>query len=210
MPQPAEFDLQKHTFNSATFRGVVADAISFFSATPAHQLPPVQPFTGGGVYGLYYTGPFQPYGKLSAINKNGQAIPIYVGKAVPKGWRTSRNHTAADLDHPLFRRLKEHARSIEHAASTLNPADFQFRFMVLNGDMGDLVVPVEAELIRVLKPLWNVAVDGFGNHDPGSGRYQQSCSEWDVLHPGRPWASRLTGSQPTQSKIIAKIHQALA
>ena len=33
--------------------------------------------------------------------------------------------------------------------------------------------------------LWNSLVDGFGNHDPGAGRYKGLRPRWDVLHPGR-------------------------
>ncbi len=31
----------------------------------------------------------------------------------------------------------------------------------------------------------NKIIDGFGNHDPGKGRYNQLRSRWDKLHPGR-------------------------
>lgn len=77
--------------------------------------------------------------------------------------------------------------------------------MILSGIEGDLVVPVEAELIRRHKPLWNTVVDGFGNHDPGSGRYDQAKSEWDILHPGRLWAKRLKGKSPRLEEILCKI-----
>src|SRR5262249_6824895 len=50
----------------------------------------------------------------------------------------------------------------------------------------------ERLMIRTAAPVWNVVVDGFGNHDPGSGRYNQKVSPWDTLHPGRPWVIRLT------------------
>lgn len=81
--------------------------------------------------------------------------------------------------------------------------------MILEGIESDLVVPVEAELIRQYTPLWNTVIDGFGNHDPGSGRYNQARSEWDVLHPGRPWAKRLTGTSPVRKDVIEKVRQAL-
>jgi len=77
--------------------------------------------------------------------------------------------------------------------------------MVLNEIESDLIGPVEAELIRRYKPLWNTVVDGFGNHDPGKGRYNQAKSEWDVLHPGRPWAERLTGSAPSIETVIQNV-----
>lgn len=68
-----------------------------------------------------------------------------------------------------------------------------------------MITIVEAELIRQYRPLWNTIVDGFGNHDPGSGRYNQAKSEWDILHPGRIWAERLTGESPVLETVKAKI-----
>ena len=89
--------------------------------------------------------------------------------------------------------------------SNLNVDEFRCRFVILGDVEVDLVGALEAELIRRFRPLWNVAIDGFGNHDPGSGRYNQAPSEWDVFHPGRPWVSRLTGKAPKRRAIVAKI-----
>jgi len=75
----------------------------------------------------------------------------------------------------------------------------------MTGVETDLVVPVEAELIRQYKPLWNSVVDGFGNHDPGSGRYGQSPSEWDILHPGRSWAAKLKGKSSSKEAVVEKV-----
>jgi hypothetical protein len=58
----------------------------------------------------------------------------------------------------------------------------------------------ESLLIERYRPLWNVVVDGFGNHAPGSGRYQGKRPNWDTLHPGRVWASRL---QPSALSLVA-------
>jgi len=60
-------------------------------------------------------------------------------------------------------------------------------------------------MIRKYNPLWNSHIDGFGNHDPGKGRYEQAKSEWDVLHPGRVWADRLKGIPPDRNKVKEKI-----
>jgi hypothetical protein len=79
--------------------------------------------------------------------------------------------------------------------------------MILQGAEIDLVAAIEAELIRNYRPLWNTTVDGFGNHDPGSGRYNQAKSEWDALHPGRSWAEKLTGKPPKLKDIISKIEK---
>jgi hypothetical protein len=81
--------------------------------------------------------------------------------------------------------------------------------MILAGIESDLVVPIEAELIRRYKPIWNTVVDGFGNHDPGSGRSNQAKSPWDILHPGRPWVERLTGESQSLEAVVAKIQQFL-
>jgi Eco29kI restriction endonuclease len=62
-----------------------------------------------------------------------------------------------------------------------------------------------AFLIKLNQPLWNVAMDGFGNHDPGRGRYEQAKSDWDVIHPGRTWAERCKGVCKSESAIRLKI-----
>lgn len=202
-----EFDHNLHVFRSSKFRSVVDEAIQFFMRTPVHPLPPPGRFAGSGVYALYYSGRFELYGRLSRLNREDLAQPIYVGKAVPPGWRTARVQDGESPD--LFRRLREHTRSIEQAIN-LQVKDFHCRFIILGGIEGDLVVPVEAETIRRFRPLWNTVVDGFGNHDPGSGRYNQARSEWDVLHPGRPWAERLTGESPRTRDVSARVRDFLA
>ena len=106
----------------------------------------------------------------------------------------------------LYLRLREHVRSIRQA-NNLEIEDFLCRFMILGDIESDLVVPVEAELIRRYSPLWNSVIDGFGNHDPGRGRYNQAKSEWDVLHPGRSWADRLTGDAPSVEEVVRKVEQ---
>lgn len=197
-----------HTFRSPKFESVVKEALDFFSRTPVHPLPPATRFSAGGVYALYYFGNYEPYRQIAEKNRQHRLQPIYVGKAVLPGWRTARTTNKAEAAS-LFSRLREHARSVSLGAN-LAPSDFQTRFMILEGLESDLVVPVEAELIRRFKPLWNSLVDGFGNHDPGSGRYQQARSEWDILHPGRPWAKRLKGSPPLLQNILAKINQQIS
>jgi len=200
------FDHSVHVFKSAKFRSVVQEALDFLMETPVHTLPLRARFPGCGVYALYYTGGNELYIKVSELNRRGCRQPIYVGKAVPAGWRTARTQES-NLPH-LCARLREHARSIEQGRG-LDIADFCCRFVILSGPETDLVVPVEAELIRRHRPLWNTVVDGFGNHDPGAGRYNQARSEWDVLHPGRPWADRLTGESPSRDEVIARIQKFL-
>lgn len=195
-------DVSKHIYTSETLQSIVNEALVFFVGTPVLSLPPEKKFWGGGVYALYYHGDFEPYRKLVQANKEQFNIPIYVGKAVPSGWRTARIQKSNSPD--LFRRLSEHAKSIDQT-NNLKLRDFKCRFMILDGTVGDIVVPVEAELIRRFIPIWNNLIDGFGNHDPGSGRYNQAKSEWDVLHAGRYWADRLLGTPPKLEDIYKKL-----
>lgn len=68
-----------------------------------------------------------------------------------------------------------------------------------------MIGTIEAALIKLNKPLWNTAMDGFGNHDPGSGRYEQAKSDWDVIHKGRAWAEKCNGRHKSQDVILANI-----
>lgn len=155
---------------------------------PVGPLPPAEPFIGAGVYAIYYDGTFDLYKDIADLNRDGQyGWPIYVGKAVPAGARKGGYGLGADPGQALFKRLAEHAASIEQATN-LDGAHFQCRFLVVD----DIWIPLaESLLIEMFSPVWNKKLDGFGNHDPGKGRYKQQRSPWDELHPGRPWAGKL-------------------
>lgn len=68
-----------------------------------------------------------------------------------------------------------------------------------------MIGAIEAALIKLNRPLWNSCLDGFGNHDPGKGRYEQARSAWDVIHPGRNWADGLKGNANSKASILAAI-----
>ena len=195
-----KFDREKHVFHFEAFDELMLDIIRFFNGTPVHLLPP-ESFMGAGVYALYYTGNSPYYKHLQKINRVGFVQPIYVGKAVPKGWRKARAKTPSN---ELYSRLNDHYSSIEQVKN-LDVKDFSCRFMIFEHTTVDMIGMVEAALIRQFSPIWNSCVDGFGNHDPGSGRYEQAKSDWDVLHPGRKWAERLNGKHSDQSEIISKV-----
>lgn len=78
--------------------------------------------------------------------------------------------------------------------------------MILENAASNLIGTVEAALIRHYQPLWNSHVDGFGNHDPGSGRYNQERSEWDIIHSGRKWALKCAESSKVPSTILKIIN----
>ncbi len=204
------FDRKKHVYKNDAFVELVKDAIRFFNGTPVQPLPPPEKFLGTGIYALYYTGHADPYSKYAKMNRLAYDFPIYLGKAVPAGWRQSRTeHTHDKNTSELYSRLNQHANSIT-AVESLSVADFTCRFMILEGASSDMIGTLEAAVIKWKKPLWNSFLDGFGNHDPGKGRYEQAKSNWDVVHPGRKWADRCNGKTPSRESILAGIETFLS
>lgn len=59
----------------------------------------------------------------------------------------------------------------------------------------------EASAISMYRPMRNTLIDGFGNHDPGKGRYNQMRSRWDTLHPGRSWLEKLQSNVFTSEQV---------
>lgn len=200
-----KLDLTKHIYTSDTFLNLIREAVEFFHKTPVKKLPLVEKFSGTGVYALYYSGDYFLYRKYAELNSVACHMPIYVGKAVPKGWRQAKVNTDhADTASELYTRVREHTRSIM-AVSNLQLQHFSCRFLVFSGASAAMISTVEAALIQYNRPLWNVALDGFGNHDPGSGRYEQARSDWDVLHHGRAWADKCKGAANTVDIVNAKV-----
>ncbi|MDR2925915.1 MAG: Eco29kI family restriction endonuclease [Azoarcus sp.] len=79
------------------------------------------------------------------------------------------------------------------------------RFVIFEEAGSDMIGAIEAALIKLHRPLWNSLLDGFGNHDPGSGRYNQAKSDWDVMHEGRVWADRCKGVPHQKSDLLNQI-----
>jgi len=204
------FDRSKHVYRNDAFVELVKDAVRFFNGTPVHTLPPPENFLGTGVYALYYIGKNPLYTKYAELNRLSYRAAIYVGKAVPRGWRQARSSdNPLNQSNELCNRLREHARSIG-ITSDLLPEDFMCRFMIFEDAGSDMIGTIEAALIKLHTPLWNSKVDGFGNHDPGSGRYEQACSDWDVIHPGRKWALKCKGTAGKKGAILDDIKKHLS
>lgn len=199
------FDRSEHVYKNDAFAELVKDAVRFFNGIPVHTLPPPEAFLGTGVYAIYYTGKNPAYKKYAELNRLSYDSPIYVGKAAPKGWRQARvSDNQLDQSKGLFNHLREHGRSIG-IAQGLELQDFMCRFVIFEGASSDIIGAIETALIKLNMPLWNTAVDGFGNHDPGSGRYEQAKSDWDEIHPGRVWAEKCNGAHAEESAILARI-----
>lgn len=201
------FERSEHVYRNDAFDELVKDAVRFFNGTPAHILPPQARFNGSGVYALYYTGPHAVYSVYAELNRLGYNHPIYVGKAVPRGWRQARmSLESAPLGTELFSRIREHSRNIA-ATSDLKLSDFACRFVIFEETGADMISTIEAALIKLNRPLWNTVLDGFGNHTPGQGRFNQAKSDWDVIHPGRSWAEKCMGIPKDEELILKRIEQ---
>ena len=197
-------DRNEHVYKNDAFAELVKDAIRFFNGTPVHTLPPPNSLLGTGVYALYYTGQNPLYKRYAELNRLSYDYPIYIGKAVPRGWRQARaSDNPLNQSRELIGRLREHSRSIILGAELLLE-DFMCRFVIFEEEGSDMISTIEAALIKLNRPLWNTAVDGFGNHDPVSGRYEQAKSDWDVIHEGRAWANKCNGAHTEKSVIISK------
>ena len=127
--------------------------------------------------------------------------PIYIGKAVPSGARKGAGLFAAITGRHLWNRLRDHADSIR-AAKNLDIEHFSCRYLCVD----DIWIPLgETLLIAHFKPVWNLILDGFGNHDPGAGRYNGLRPLWDVLHPGRYWAEKCRARTDTPKQLASAV-----
>ncbi|HKX80146.1 MAG TPA: Eco29kI family restriction endonuclease [Novosphingobium sp.] len=185
----------------------VADALL---EQPVHPLGEIPPFEGAGIYVLYYRGSFPAYAPIAAANAEEARWPIYIGKAIPSGGRKGASLTASSRGRSLYNRLADHRdgiREVEQGSGTLAVADFQARYLTVD----DIWIPLgESLLIARFRPIWNRALDGFGNHDPGKGRYNGLRPLWDHLHPGRGWATRCAIRSETTAEIEARLADYLA
>lgn len=167
-------------YDPLTYDNLVAGTILEFERRPLLRLADDISVRGPGIYCLIYTGPFDGYDEIAASGNS-----VYVGKAVPPG--SGRGDTV-NVDPPALRsRLREHVRSIDQAMN-LDKKDFQYRYLAIEPVW---ITLAERFAIDHYKPVWNRCLDGFGDHDPGSGRYNGEKSWWDTMHPGRGWADNL-------------------
>lgn len=182
----------------------VADALL---AQPIGPLPPESKFLGAGIYALYYSGTFSAYKSIAQADDEGRPhIPIYVGKAVPAGARKGGFGLDLPAGAVLYNRLAEHAESIQ-SAKNLDLKHFACRYLVVD----DIWIPLgESLLIEMFSPIWNRLIEGFGNHDPGKGRYQQQRSPWDLIHPGRGWADKLQPYSKSEKEVLKAIETYLS
>lgn len=129
----------------------VADALL---DRPVFPLAKLNSFVGEGIYALYYVGDHPAYEEIAIRNRDDHfLLPIYVGKAVPKGARKGEVRTGRTKSRVLFNRLKEHRDSIKlveaHPSSSLKLDDFYCRYLVVE----DIWIPLgESLLIAKFSP----------------------------------------------------------
>ena len=183
-------DYKNKAFNPLDKVNIAKSIVAALLEQEIHHYP-LAPFPGAGVYALYYAGDLDLYKKLSEKNKEWWTYPIYVGKAIPEGARKGSGLDNEYKGEALYSRLNDHASSISSCAQ-LDINDFTCRYLVLD----DIWIALaETLLIERFQPVWNVCLDGFGNHAPGKGRSAQRRSQWDTIHPGRKWAEGLRSSK---------------
>lgn len=169
-------------------------------------LADIDVFTGAGIYVIYYSGDFPAYDRLRRANRDGSNIPIYIGKAIPSGGRRGSSLLSDFQGKSLYTRLQEHAESVK-LASNLDLSDFRVRWLTVD----DIWIPLgETLIISKFRPVWNLALDGFGNHDPGSGRYNGLRPMWDELHPGRLWAFKCKPRPETSAELSERVRSFLS
>ena len=190
-----------------------------------HPLPPKAGFTGAGIYALYYAGNFPLYDnvaksltrfeKLRAPTEKDQPIPIYIGKSDPPGSRKGLFEedgedeakellTTRPKHRRLHERLRQHAASIS-ATNNLRLTDFRCRYMLVD----EVWFPLgEARLVDWFRPIWNVAVEGFGSKVEGGGRPTTARSVWDILHPGRKEGLGIQVGSSVETKIVTALRDA--
>jgi hypothetical protein len=188
------------TFNPLDKRHLAVSVGQAILRQPVITLKNLAIFDGAGIYAIYYTGNFNVYKPIAIRNqKNLFIAPIYVGKAVPKGSRKGGSLSISQ-GKDLYNRLNEHAQSIEEATN-LDIMDFYCRYLIID----DIWIPLgESLLIAKFNPLWNKLIDGFGNHNPGSGRHAGLRPRWDVIHPGRSWANRCKPRNESAEQIMTE------
>lgn len=196
-------------FNPLDKKNLGASVAEALVSQPVHALGSLKSFMGTGIYAIYYHGNFEAYGVISEPNKKNKAepvIPIYVGKAVPQGARKGKVMVDPTRSKALFSRLTEHAESVQ-ATNTLSIDDFSCRYLVVD----EIWIPLgESLMITKFSPLWNLFVEGFGNHDPGKGRYEGLRPRWDLIHPGRGWAEKCKARPETPEEVLRDIRTHLA
>jgi hypothetical protein len=195
--------MESNLFNPLDKENLGKSIVEALVNAPVDSLEIESPFKGAGIYAVYYHGSYSGYEKLAELNREGSDVPIYVGKAIPKGGRKGITNDASLASRALYSRINDHAKSVT-LAENLELTDFTCRYLIVD----DIWIGLgEALLIQKYKPLWNQVVEGFGNHDPGGGRRAGKRPLWDELHPGRKWAEKCVPAKLSEGEILEAVER---
>ena len=175
-------------YDPLTYDNLMAGLTAHFEKQAKVRLNQAKGIQGPGIYALYYSGSHSAYQQIAAGE-----TPIYVGKAVPPGSR--KGDTVDETAPALQRRINEHTKSITQATN-LQVSDFRCRYLAITPVW---ITLAERFLIDHFRPVWNLCLDGFGDHDPGAGRQNSERSWWDTMHPGRTWSAKLRAVKTSAS-----------
>ncbi|WP_409467136.1 Eco29kI family restriction endonuclease [Amycolatopsis sp. GA6-003] len=159
-------------------------------AAPSISLAHTPQSGGAGIYALYYAGLSELY---VPVTSSALPVPIYVGRAAgPSG--------------DIRSKVKCHRIDIE-SCENLSVDEFQVRYLPVEEIWAHGALRL---MVGDHRPLWNVAVTGFGARDPGRERRRQSRPNWDVLHPGRTWAAKMAAGRRTAKELRAVVRRNLS
>ncbi|MDE2562556.1 MAG: Eco29kI family restriction endonuclease [Sphingomonadales bacterium] len=164
---------------------------------PLSVMPPETPFSGAGVYALYYCGLHDAYSTLRELDGGRFKYPIYIGKAAGESAKQGFSPKGS-AKRKLYDRISDHAKSISEVGN-LELGDFRCRYLVLNDAY---IALAESVMIRLFRPPWNGM--SFGSKVVGKNRTGGTPGLWDALHPGR--RGRPAGSERAgdAAQLIAK------
>ena len=168
------FKREDHVYHNEAFAELCKDAVRAFNGTPVCELPPPR-FVGSGVYAIYCTarkGIYERYG--NKVNRMGYNVPIYVGKAVPKG--------CADDEKMRFDMLScqeqlEFWRKKINVAVGLSISDFRCRIYALKGFDRVYIDGVFKMMFESFCPAWNMMFADGSSLDGVAARWREIHSE---------------------------------
>lgn len=179
--------------NPATAGRVVALTMVAQERYPLSRVPV---FYGSGVYALYYRGKEDKSGWCPAYAPLASTQhPIYVGKADPVDPAAKEPMAQGEK---LAARLREHAKTIGKATTTLDIHDFECRFLIVQTGFQ---TSAERYLIDFFKPIWNSETKicfGMSKHGDSAETRGNGRSPWHTMHPGVGWSDneRLVDQRP--------------
>lgn len=169
------FKREDHIYHNEAFAELCKDAVRAFNGTPVCELPPPR-FTGSGVYAIYCTakkGIYERYG--NKVNRMGYNVPIYVGKAVPKGCNIGGTMSFDTLvsEEQLTFWYKEIKSAIELAV-----ADFRYRFYSIDCFGKEYLDGVYRMMLETFHPVWNRVFSVCGSSE-------EIAVHWKKIHSER-------------------------